>query len=284
MLYPIAGVRYFATGLDHPEGVAVGADGQVYAGGEAGQIYRISPDGRKVETIANTGGSCLGVALDLDENLYFCDCRRRAVLRVSQKGKTEVFTNSAEGRPFIQPNFPVFDAQGNLYFSDSGDWKQTNGIIYKASPDGTTKTFAPGPFHFANGLALDADERYLYVIESNLDRVLRIVILPDGTAGAPEMFADGLVSVPDGMAFDQAGNLYVTTYGSSGIYRVSCDRNLELLCQDIENELLCLVTNAAFGGPAFDQLIVANLGHHHLSILDLTIKGQALWHHRNRQA
>ena len=28
-------------GLDHPEGVAWGLDGYAYAGGEAGQIYRI---------------------------------------------------------------------------------------------------------------------------------------------------------------------------------------------------------------------------------------------------
>ena len=28
-------------GMDHPEGVAVGLDGKVYAGGEAGQVYRV---------------------------------------------------------------------------------------------------------------------------------------------------------------------------------------------------------------------------------------------------
>ena len=42
MLYPVSEVRNFVTGLDHPEGIAVGLDGTLYAGGEAGQIYRIS--------------------------------------------------------------------------------------------------------------------------------------------------------------------------------------------------------------------------------------------------
>ncbi|MFM8485773.1 MAG: hypothetical protein ACKOCH_05525, partial [Bacteroidota bacterium] len=52
----------FASGLDHPECVAVHPDGSVWAGGEAGQIYRISPDGRVVEEVANTGGFVLGLA------------------------------------------------------------------------------------------------------------------------------------------------------------------------------------------------------------------------------
>ena len=63
MLYPIEKVGVFAQGLDHPEGLAVARDGTVYAGGEAGQVYRISPDGKKVEVLANTGGFCLGLTL-----------------------------------------------------------------------------------------------------------------------------------------------------------------------------------------------------------------------------
>ena len=111
-----------------------------------------------------------------------------------------------------------------------------------------------------------------------MDRVLRIAILNDGTAGETEVYVDGLASVPDGLAFDSVGNLYVTTYASSAVYRVTPDRHAQLVCQDIENEILCLVTNWAFAGPEFDRLILANLGHHHLSVIDLRVKGQPLWH------
>ena len=280
MLYPIENVRIFAGGLDHPEGVAVAYDGTVYAGGEAGQVYRISPDGRKLEIIANTGGFCLGLTLDQQDNLYICDCKRKAVLKLSTKGDVSVFVEAVGGRKLIQPNFGVFDSKGNLYFSDSGDWKKTNGVIYRAAPDGTASVFSPGPFHFANGLALDASEQYLYAVESNRNHVLRIKIGPDGTALETEVYAAGLGSVPDGLAFDAQGNLYVTTYGSSAIYRVTPDRRVDVLCQDVESELLCLATNCAFGGPGFDQLLVANLGVQHLSILDLNVKGQPLWTHR----
>ncbi len=280
MLYAVSEVRNFVTGLDHPEGIAVGRDGTLYAGGEGGQVYRISSNGKKVETIARTGGFCLGITLDREENIYICDLGKRAVCKVTQRGKVSVFADSAGARKFMQPNFSVFDSEGNLYFSDSGEWKQANGAIFRASRDRKVTLFCPGPFHFANGLALDAEGRYLYLVESNLDRVVRIEIKSDGSAGAPEVFAEGLARVPDGLAFDAEGNLYVTTYASNAIYRVTPDRRVQLLRQDVESLFLCQATNCAFGGPNFDQLFVANLGRDHISVLDLKTKGQPLWCHR----
>ncbi|MCL5670497.1 MAG: SMP-30/gluconolactonase/LRE family protein [Acidobacteria bacterium] len=280
MLYPISEVRNFVVGLDHPECAAAGPDGRLYAGGEGGQVYRISPDGRKVEVLANTGGFCLGITLDQDQNIYVCDMGVKALLKVTQKGKVTKLADSAGGRKFVNPNFSVFDSQGNLYFSDSGEWKQANGVIYKLGRGGKVRLFSEGPYHFANGLAIDAAEEYLYIIESNLDRVLRVELKPDGTAGVPRVYAEGMIHVPDGMAFDAEGNLYVTTYASNCIYRITPDRKVELLCQDLDNLFLCQATNCAFGGPNFDQLYIGNLGRNHISVLDLKIKGQPLWCHR----
>jgi gluconolactonase len=279
MLYPISGVHNFITGLNHPEGVAVGSDGTLYAGGEAGELYRISPDGASVQTIASTGGFCLGVTLDQVGNAYLCDLKKRALFRISQSGRVDLVLDSVVGRPLVNPNFSVFDSEGNLYFSDSGEWKRDNGIIYKLPREGEAQIFAAGPFDFANGLALDAKEKHLYVAESNLDRVLRIEIRPDGSAGFPELFAEGIARIPDGMAFDAEGNLYVTTYANNCIYRVTPHRHVGLICHDDETLALCQPTNCAFGGPNFDQLFVANLGRDHLSVLDLKVKGQPLWCH-----
>ena len=59
-IIPIDRFEIFASGLDHPECCAFDRDGNLWAGGEAGQIYRIDANG-KPETIANVGGFCCGV-------------------------------------------------------------------------------------------------------------------------------------------------------------------------------------------------------------------------------
>ena len=149
MLYSILEVRQFAIGLDHPEGVAVGRDGTVYAGGEAGQVYQISPTANTVETIANTGGFCLGITLGgKKKTSMFAIAAKRAVYKISSNRQVTVFTDSCGGRGFTNPNFSVFDSRGNSYFSDSGDWKKANGVVFRAEPDGKTSLFAEGPFSF----------------------------------------------------------------------------------------------------------------------------------------
>ena len=52
---------FVCEGLDHPECVAFDRDGTMYAGGEAGQIYRIDASTSEFQCIAQTGGFILGI-------------------------------------------------------------------------------------------------------------------------------------------------------------------------------------------------------------------------------
>jgi gluconolactonase len=60
-------------GLDHPEGVAYDPQANVlWAGGEAGQLYRIDPDARSWAEVARAPGFVLGVAVDGRGRVLLC--------------------------------------------------------------------------------------------------------------------------------------------------------------------------------------------------------------------
>jgi sugar lactone lactonase YvrE len=276
-------ISELAGGLDHVEGVAVHPNGDIWAGGEAGQIYRIAADGCRVDEVANTGGFVLGIAFDPDaEWLAVCDNQQHCVWRYElRSGKLHKFAEGADGHQFNIPNFPVFDSHGNLYVSESGAFRQKIGKILKFSPDGEAEVWHEGPFNFANGLALSPDERTLYVACTWLPGVERIPILEDGSAGARSVFATMPQTCPDGLAFDARGNLFVSCYAPNRIYRVTPGQEVSLLIDDWEGHTLANPTNIAFGGPDFDQLYTSNLGRYHVNRINLGVRGAPLACHKN---
>jgi gluconolactonase len=268
----------FADGLDHPEGLAVHPDGSVWAGGEAGQIYRISADGKTVEEVANTGGFILGLAFSPGaEWLAICDLGKKCVWRLDLIDfKLERFADGGDGHLFNIPNYAVFDQKGHLYVSESGAFREVSGKILKFSPEGKGTVWHHGPFSFANGMAMDQDEKFLYVVVSFLPGVERVAINADGSAGDRSLYCTLPESVPDGLAFDTAGNLYVTCYAPNKIYKVPPHREVTVLIDDWEAHTLSNPTNIAFGGANMDQIFAANLGRWHITKIDAGIKGLAL--------
>ena len=104
-------VSVFVEGLDHPEGIAWGLDGYAYAGGEAGQVYRIDIESQEVVQFADTGGFVLGMALDANHNIYACDAGNKAVVKITQGGVVSTTrpapTTSRFGCPITPLSMPT---------------------------------------------------------------------------------------------------------------------------------------------------------------------------------
>ena len=274
----ISEVSIFADGLDHPECVAVHPDGSVWAGGEAGQVYKISADGKDVKEVANTGGFNLGIAFSPAADwLAICDNKNKCVWKYDLlTGMLVRLPSMIDGRNINIPNYPVFGKDGSLYVSESGAFRQVNGMIYKYDPQGNGSIWHRGPFNFANGLALSADQQMLYVACTWLPGVEKIQIHPDGTAGERTVLITLPETCPDGIAIDQKGNIFISCYAPNTIYQLNAAGELTTLIHDWESHTICNPTNMAFGGKNNQQLFIANLGRWHIARIDMDVPGLPL--------
>jgi gluconolactonase len=266
-------LRTIAEGLDHPECVTAGPDGALYAGGEAGQIYRLSDDGG-VEVIATTGGFVLGLCCDAGGAIYACDCAVPRILRIDPSGDVSTYCDSAGGEPLACPNFNLFEADGTMWVSDSGS-------EYPAPPDGRLLRIPPGggdaevvdlpPLHFPNGLALTADGTVLIVETFHRPGLVSLA----GGALAPVIELPEMV--PDGVVVAESGALYISCYQPNAILRLApgADRT-ETVVSDWMGTQLLTPTNVAFFGADRRSLAIAGIAGWSIRALELPEPGRAL--------
>lgn len=262
--------------LKHPEGIAVAPDGAVWCGGDGGEIYRIAPDASAIEVVASTGGFTLGLAFDAAGRLYTCDLGHKAVFRLDPATRQlDRFAAGGGGAELRVPNFPVVDqSRGALFVSDSHAPDGPGPGVWRFDLEtGEGGLWYGRPLTFANGMALSLDRQWLYVAETFAHRVSRIPIRPDGSAGEREPFVDGIDRLPDGLAFDAAGNLYIACYEPSRLFRADPAGRLELLIDDPDAHTFCHPTNCAFRG---DELLTANLGRWHITAIEVGVRGAPL--------
>jgi gluconolactonase len=198
------------------------------------------------------------------------------VVRVGRNGRHEIFASEVNGAKLVTPNFGVFAADGTLFLTDSGNWKKRNGRVLRFDAAGSGRDFAAS-LGYANGLALSADGRTLYMVESDTNSVLRFGVGPDGLCTSTEVFARDVGRLPDGAALDASGNVYVSCYASDDIHRLTPAGGRSLFAYDPFAILLSRPTNMAFDD---EWMYVANLGRTTVTRAKLDVHGQKLVNRR----
>jgi sugar lactone lactonase YvrE len=220
------------------EGVAVAADGTVYASlSVLGQLVRVVPGQDGFEVVGSVAGlgegdaGILGLAVDTDGAVYGAVVSANAEARGVWRFDVEAGT--AERVPGTQeiafPNAISIDGQGALYVTDS-----LGGAVWRVLPGGAAEQWVQHDLLMgaevpigANGIALDEAAGTIYVAVAARGTLVAIPIQADGSAGEPAIHTEftsnqGFIGV-DGVALDGAGNLYVAQPLANVVVRVSPD-------------------------------------------------------------
>ena len=236
------------------EGIVVDHHGNLYVSHED-QISRLSPSG-DVSAWASTP-SPNGHKVMADGRHVICD-REGAVYIMDAMGQTLRKIDVPTGA-----NDVTLDGAGGFYFSSpyGSQEDRSVGKVYHVDAAGELTIAATG-IHYPNGIVLRPDGDALIVGESFTNRILEFPVESPGKLGERKLFAvmPGAETfdpanhlggpLPDGMAFDTGGNLYVANYGA-GAVRVFDPSGALVRTIDTGAKF---TSNIAFLGPGRNQL------------------------------
>jgi gluconolactonase len=215
-----------ASGFQFPEGPAWSGKALYVSNCYSDWVARIEDGALDTFAVRPTRpfdfGKTNGLAFGADGSLYACDYGVNAIVKFSPSGECRLVADGWNGEAFDRPNDLAFGPDGSLYFSDPKSYSETtdDGEVFRITPEGAVERAASG-LHFPNGVAVSPDGRRLYLAESAMERVLVFPIGEDGSLGDPEEFVSMPGGDPDGMAFDEAGNLYVAHFGGSAVWKIA---------------------------------------------------------------
>ncbi len=218
--------------LEHySEGPVIDPEGNLYIS-HGTSISKIAPDSDPITWATTTAPNGHKVMTNGDH--LVCDGKQHAVLRFDPEGR--LINRAAGGRcddlEITSPNDLCLHPGIGFYFTDS---LPQMGAVYFVDMDGRQNIVARD-LDTPNGILLSADYRRLYVSESYPNRVLLILLGAPGQAEqSPKVFADlprhatkeaGSHNMPDGMALDREGRLWVAHYGMSAVQVLSPEGRL----------------------------------------------------------
>ncbi len=163
------------------------------------------------------------------------------------------------GNVFNSPNDLTLAADGTIYFTDPSFQRdaapggQEKTSVYRVATDGTVSV-VDDTMSNPNGISLSPAGDVLYVAGGGEQGVLRAYPIVNGVPQAGKDLVSG-VAVPDGMAVDCLGNIYVTEHTSQRV-RVFTSAGKQIATIKVDAN----VTNAAFGGPLGKTLYLSGAG------------------------
>jgi len=251
-------LRYIGCDLQRPECILAEPDGTLWSADARGGVVRLGPDGaqeivtqRRSEHFQVAGSESArylegtlpnGLAFDRHGNFLISNFGTDCLELMSRDGTSRVLVDHIDGQPIGKVNFVLRDSRDRIWVTVSTRVKNWMHALrtdladgYLARYDrGTFRIVADG-FRFTNEIRFDANEEFLYVVETTGGCITRLRIDEEARVVEREIFGPtklGKGAWPDGIAFDSAGNLWGTLVYSDKLFVLTPKGDMRILLDE----------------------------------------------------
>ncbi len=243
-------LEVLVTGRGLLEGPCVDSEDRLYfSDTQNGGVFRRHPSGA-IETVVPKRRGIGGIALHADGGIVVTG---RNVCHVKAGESRIVF--ASEDIPGFNDLFT--DSQGRILVGSLRshefwtDAPHETGELYRLNGRGE-RVLLYDDVAMSNGIGSSPDERRLYHNDSARRQVLVHDVADDGSCTNRQIFAETPRGVPDGLAVDEAGCVWIAAYGGGCVTRFTPDGEVDQHFDIPAN----IVTSLCFGGPDRRDLYV----------------------------
>jgi sugar lactone lactonase YvrE len=251
-------IQFVGHDLQRPECILAERDGTLWSADARGGVVRLKTDGTQeivtqrssthFEDASSEATRFLqgtlpnGLAFAGNGDFLISNFGTDCLERMSRDGASRVLADSIDGAPIGKVNFVLRDSRDRIWLTVSTrvrNWMEAlrtdlaDGYLARYE-NGTCRIVADG-FHFTNEIRFDANEEFLYVVETTGGRITRLRIDEKGCVRQREIFGPsslGKGAWPDGVAFDSYGNLWGTLVYSDKLFVITPEGDLRILMDE----------------------------------------------------
>ena len=221
-----------------------------------GQVHRLDPVTGEQQTLQLE--SPLGFVVPSGDGSVTVGLGH-AVERVDNDGSRYAIAGVEADLPDLRFNDGKCDQHGRLWFGSISSSREPAGSLYRLTPGGQPDRIAAG-ITISNGMGWDDDRARFYYIDSWQQRVDVFDVDPTtGEVSGRRAFVDvpPETGLPDGMAIDAEGGVWVVMFYGGAVHRYDPDGRLS---EVVKMPVSC-PTSVAFGGPELRTLFITSSRH-----------------------
>jgi gluconolactonase len=277
-------IDFVGRELERPECILAEPDGTLWSADARGGVMEIAPDGAQrlvAQTVVEPRGDAddvaryvlestlpNGLAFAPNGDFIIANFGTDAIERMTRDGESTTLYTEIDGVPLGKTNFALVDSRGRIWITVTTRLHPWTRSVNEKTPDGYValiddagiRIVAEG-FIGTNEIRFDADERWLYVVESNARHISRLRAAPDGSLSDREVYGpEDLGGVPDGFAFDQAGNLWITLVNADRLIVLTPEGDVLTLLDDGRPEGVAAFDEAFFAGTMTPEILGGGRG------------------------